>query len=249
MPARDPWFPYRQPNAAARLRLFCLPYAGGSASLFRLWSRGLPAHVEVVPVQYPGREGRIMEKVIDHVDGLVDGLLPAIRPYLDEKPFALFGHSLGALTSFVLARRLRRESLTMPAHLLVSGFRGPHLPDRNPPIYHLPEAEFVSELRRLNGTPEAVLENKELIQLLLPTLRADFTAAETYVYTEEPPLGCPISAFGGMDDPEANQDDVAAWETHTTGRFRSAMFPGDHFFLQSSRDSLLAGISQDLHAL
>lgn len=249
MPIREPWFAYHQPNKAARLKLFCLPYAGGGASIFRLWSRSLPAQVEVVPVQYPGREGRIMEKPFDRVELLVDALLAAIRPQLDDKPFAFFGHSLGGLTSFVLTRRLRREGAPPPLHLFVSGFRAPQLPDRDPPIYHLPEPEFISELRRLNGTPEAVLENKELIQLLLPTLRADFAAAETYHYTAEAPLGCPIFAFGGLTDPEATEADMTAWQIQTSHRFRTLMLPGDHFFLHSAKDALLAAISQELDRL
>jgi medium-chain acyl-[acyl-carrier-protein] hydrolase len=249
MAIRDPWFAYYQPNKAARLKLFCLPYAGGSASIFRLWGRSLPADIEVMPVQYPGREGRIMEKPFDRVETLVDTLLAAIRPHLNDKPFAFYGHSLGGLTSFVLARRLRREGLPMPVHLFVSGFRAPQLPDCDPPIHHLAEPEFISELRRLNGTPEAVLENKELIQLLLPTLRADFAAAETYQYTEDVPLGCSITALGGLEDPEVTEADMTAWQTQTTNRFRVLMLPGDHFFLHNSKDALLAAISQDLNRL
>jgi medium-chain acyl-[acyl-carrier-protein] hydrolase len=137
----------------------------------------------------------------------------------------------------------------MPVHLFISGFRAPQLPDRDPPIHHLAEPEFISELRRLNGTPEAVLENKELVQLLLPTLRADFAAAETYQYTEDAPLDCSITALGGLEDPEATEADMTAWQLQTTNRFRTLMFPGDHFFLHNSKDALLAAISQDLNRL
>ncbi len=249
MSIRDPWFAYFQPNQAARLKLFCLPYAGGSASMFRLWPRSLPTSVEVIPVQYPGRESRIMEKPFDQVDLLVEALLTAIRPHLEDKPFAFFGHSLGGLTSFVLTRRLRQAGAPMPFHLFISGFRAPQLPDPNPPIYHLSDADFLNELRRLNGTPEAVLENKELIQLLLPTLRADFAAAETYQYTEEAPLGLPISAFGGLADPDVTEADVAAWQLQTSHQFRALMFPGDHFFLHSAKDVLLAAIARGLNHL
>jgi medium-chain acyl-[acyl-carrier-protein] hydrolase len=131
--------------------------------------------------------------------------------------------------------------------LFVSGRRAPQLPDPDPPIHTLPEPEFLDQLRRYNGTPEAVLENAELMQLLLPTLRADFAVLETYVYAPEPPLECPITTFGGLSDREASRDELEAWRDQTSAAFSVEMFPGDHFFVHSAQPLLLQALSKTLH--
>jgi medium-chain acyl-[acyl-carrier-protein] hydrolase len=235
----------QRPNPQARLRLFCFPYAGGAASIFYTWPDDLPKDVEVCPIQLPGRQDRIRETPFTHVTPLVQAIAPAIRPYLD-KPYAFFGHSLGTLISFELARLLAAQNDPGPVRLLVSGHRAPQAPDPNPPIHHLPDAEFIEELERLNGTPEMVLENPELLQLFLPLLRADFTAAETYTYTAGAPLDCHISAFGGLQDDKVSRDGLAAWQEQTRRTFTLRMFPGDHFFLHSARALLLQALSRDL---
>jgi medium-chain acyl-[acyl-carrier-protein] hydrolase len=154
---------------------------------------------------------------------------------------------MGALVSFELTRLLRQQNEISPVHLFVSGRRAPQIPDPKPPIHALPELEFIEELRRLNGTPEAVLENAELMQLLLPILRADFTVLETYVYTHQPPLDCPITVFGGLQDQEANPDELEAWREQTSASFSLQMFPGDHFFINSDRLLLMEVLSKKLH--
>jgi medium-chain acyl-[acyl-carrier-protein] hydrolase len=153
---------------------------------------------------------------------------------------------MGGLVSFELTRLLRREYGLSPVHLFVSGHRAPQVPDPDPPIHALPESEFLQELRRFNGTPEAVLENAELMQLLLPTLRADFAVIETYAYTPETPFDCPITAFGGLQDREASCDELEAWREQTNASFVLQMFPGDHFFLHSAEPLLLQSVSQKL---
>lgn len=245
-PKPNPWIVYPRPNPQARLRLFCFPYAGGGASIYRLWPNDLPAAVEVCAIQPPGRETRMREKPFTHVAPLAQALAPILRPYLD-RPFAFFGYSLGSLVGFELARELRRQGDAQPLHLFVGGRRAPQTPDPEPPIHDLPEAEFLVELRRLSGTPEAVLQNAELMQLLQPLLRADFAVNETYVFTEDPPLDCPISAYGGLEDAEASREDLAAWREQTRGSFKLQMFPGGHFFLNSDRAMLLRAISEDLY--
>jgi medium-chain acyl-[acyl-carrier-protein] hydrolase len=244
----DAWFAYRRPRPGARLRLFCLPYAGGSASIFRLWPEHLPAEVDVLPVQYPGRESRLSQAPLISMTAMADQLAAALRPYLDL-PFAFFGHSLGGILGYETARRLRAESQPQPLHLFASGARAPHLPDPDPPIHHLPDAEFVAELHRLNGTPELVLQNAELMQLLMPVLRADFQVIETYRCVPGAPLNCPISVFGGSDDPELTRDDLLGWREQTTASFTLRLLAGDHFFLHSSRDVLLQLIAQELQAI
>ena len=243
--ALDSWITCRKPRAQAHLRLFCFPYAGGGVSIFRAWSDGLPADVEVCPVQLPGRGTRLMEPPFTRLSPLIQALAEALFPLLD-KPFAFFGHSLGALVSFELARQLRREYAVQPVRLFISADRAPQIPNRDPPIHNLPEGEFLVELRRLNGTPREVLEDEELRQIMLPLLRADFAVYETYGYSTEPPLNCPISAFGGSQDHRVSRSDLEAWRDQTSVSFSLRMFPGDHFFLNTTQPVLLRVLSQEL---
>ncbi|MGD0207572.1 MAG: alpha/beta fold hydrolase [Verrucomicrobiota bacterium] len=243
--AIDSWIVFRKPNPQARLRLFCFPYAGTSASIFRTWPDGLPAEVEVCPVQFPGRGTRLTETPFTQLSPLVQTLAQALVPLLD-KPFAFFGHSLGALVGFELARQLRRHSGVQPVRLFVSAARAPQIPHRDRPIHALPEGEFLAELRRLNGIPGKVLEEVELMQIMLPVLRADFAVYETYVYPTEPSLHCPISTFGGLQDQRVSRGDLEAWRNQTNGSFSLRMFPGDHFFWNTTQPLLLQALSQEL---
>jgi medium-chain acyl-[acyl-carrier-protein] hydrolase len=176
----------------------------------------------------------------------VEALAQALVPLLD-KPFAFFGHSLGALVGFELARRLRWQSGVQPIGLFVSAARAPQIPPRHRSIHALPEKEFLSELRRLKGTPEKVLEDTELMQLTLPVLRADFAVYESYVYSiSGAPLDCFISAFGGLQDHRVSRGDLEAWRDQTSTAFSLRMFPGDHFFLSAAAPPLLRALAQEL---
>jgi medium-chain acyl-[acyl-carrier-protein] hydrolase len=241
----DSWIIRRKPSPQARLRLFCFPYAGGGVSIFRAWSDTLPADVEVCPLQFPGRGTRLMEPPFTQLSPLVQAIAEALFPLLD-KPFAFFGHSLGALVSFELARRLRRRYAVQPVRLFISADRAPQIPNRDPAIHSLPEGEFLTELRRLKGTPTELLEDEEVMQIMLPVLRADFAVYETYRYSTEPPLNCPISAFGGLQDHRVNRGDLEAWRDHTGVSFSLTMFPGDHFYLNTTQPALLQALSQEL---
>lgn len=239
------WLAYREVNPRARMRLFCFPYAGGGASVYRGWGASLPADVEVCPVQIPGRESRLRDQPFNRMEPMVEAIADALVPYLDM-PFLFFGHSMGAAISFELTREYRRRKMEQPLHLFVSGRRAPHLAAREEPIHQLPEAEFIEKLRELNGTPEEVLQHQELMQLLIPILRADFGVNEEYVYREEEPVDAGISAFGGLGDPDVSREDVQAWQQHTRGRFRTRMLPGDHFFINGSREIVLEAVTRDL---
>ncbi len=245
MSTTTPWLVQRRPNAAAALRMFCFPYSGADASLFYRWQESLPASVEVCPVQLPGRGARLNEPLISGIQPLVDACGPALLPYLD-KPFAFFGHSLGALIAYELARWTRKCIGREPEHLFVSACGAPQLPDRETSMHDLPEPEFVEGLRKLNGTPEAVLADTELRALILPILRADFTVCETYSYVEDKPLNCPISAFGGLQDAHVGRGRLEAWRVQTAAGFLVRMFPGDHFFINSDRALLMRVLAQDL---
>lgn len=235
--ATNLWFSNLRPNPGAATRLFCVPYAGGGSQVFQQWPDLLPLSFEVWVVNLPGRGKRLLEPTFSELSRLITALTKALFPLLD-RPFAIFGHSMGALIGYETARALRSVNGPMPTHLLVSGCFAPHLPDPHP-IYHLPQEEFVRELRRLNGMPKEVLESEELMELVLPALRADFTATETYSYREEPPLPCSISAFGGWRDPLTTRESLQAWRIHTARYFSMRMFPGDHFFIHSMQKALL----------
>ena len=240
----NPWLILGKPNRKIRLRLFCFPYAGGGASIFRQWQESMPEGVEVCAVQLPGRENRVTELPFTRLSLLVDAMVEALDPYFDV-PFAFFGHSIGAKIAFELARELRRKNAVQPVHLFVSGSRPPHIPEPRP-LHLLPEHEFTKELRRFSGTPEAVMQSRDLMEMYLPILRADFSIDETCVYYEDNPLDCPISAFGGSEDKEANREELEAWRQHTLSSFTLQMFQGDHFFIKSSQSILLHSISQVL---
>jgi medium-chain acyl-[acyl-carrier-protein] hydrolase len=186
-----------------------------------------------------------MEPPFTQLSSLIPALARGLFPLLD-KPFALFGHSLGALVSFELARHLRGQYGLHPVRLVISASPAPQIAYRDQPMHTLPDGEFVVKLRGLNGTPKEVFEHEELMEIVLPFLRADFALYETYVYATDPPLTCPISAFGGLRDRNVSHRDLEAWRDQTTGSFSLRMFPGDHFFLNTTQP-LLQVLSQELH--
>ena len=244
--ASQPWFQV-QPDSRAHFRLFCFPYAGGSSAIYRPWSRRIHPDIEVVPAVLPGRELRLREPAYTRIEPLVEALTREIFPHLD-RPFALFGHSMGAMISFELARRLRSEHGIEPDHLFISGRRAPQLPETDPQIHDLPEREFVAGVERLNGTPKEVLEHAELMEMLIPMLRADFSICHTYNYVPGAPLTCSITAIGGTKDETANQAKLEGWCEQTTGRCRIRMLEGDHFFINQQHAAILRIIAETLLA-
>ena len=241
----DRWILRPRPRPAARLRLLCIPHAGGGASFFRGWADLFPDSVEVCPVQLPGREQRIREAPFDQLEPLVEALTEAVLRRA-ELPFAVFGHSNGALVGFELARRLRRMGERGPVHLVASGRRAPHAPPRLPLTHALPDEEFLRELEMLGGIPDQLRGHPELLELVLPVLRADITVHETYEYGDEPPLEIPITGYAGADDQRAPPDTVAEWAFHTTREFSLRNFPGGHFFLASERERVIREVARDL---
>ena len=239
----------RQPvRGERRLRLFCFPFAGGGAQTYRTYSQLLPEGIEVCAVQLPGRERRFGEPALTSIGVTVDCLLPIMRQLVDL-PYVILGHSLGALVGFELVRSMRAAALPLPAHLVVSGHRGPQLPDPDPPIHALPDHAFIEELSQLNGTPKEVLESPELVELMLPLLRADFAAAETYQYAAEQPLACPITALGGDQDPLVSVNEIEGWRIQTTDIFDHHILQGDHFFFQQSQTQFIRILSDLLGTL
>ena len=241
----SPWIINYQANPQAFLRIFCFPYAGTGASIFRTWSTYLPPNIEVFGVQLPGRENRYKEPKFTNIVPLIPTLTSALLPYLNQ-PFVFFGHSVGALLSFEVARQLRRRQYPTPLHLFISSHRAPQLPNLDLPISQLSDVDLLEELRHYNGTPSSILQNAEFINFYLPICRADLAVKESYVYLREPPLNCQISVFGGINDRKISQDSLASWREQTCTKFNLQMFPGDHFYLKSQQESLLKVIALDL---
>lgn len=239
---------YQKHDPQARLRLFCFPYAGGNALLFRDWHEELPVNVEICPVQLPGRGSRMHEPPFTHLFPLVEAAAEQLLPCFD-KPFAFFGHSLGAIISFELTRQLRRMNGPLPCHLFVSGSRAPQLRDPHLPSYNLPDAEFLQWLHDLKGTPAEVFANPELMKLVLPVVRADISVCQTYVYSEEPPLPVSLTVYGGLNDEDVSRDFLELWHRQTTRAFKVRMLPGDHFFLNTSRRYFFQVLREDLKRL
>ena len=242
------WIACPQPKPQAQVRLFCFPYAGAGASCFRTWTEYLPSEIEVCSIQLPGRENRRKEAPLTRMKLVIETLAPMLQPYLD-KPYTFFGHSMGAMVSFELARELRRRNWRQPSRLLVSACRAPQLPDLDPPLHRLPEYKFIKKLERLKGIPEKVLASPGLMQLFLPTLRADFELLETYFYLNEEPFDFPITAFGGLSDNKVSLEELAVWREQTNGEFNLQMFSGDHFFLHANNRELLPDLAEQMQKL
>jgi len=232
------WFPTA--SSADSPRLFCFPHAGGGARQ----NLEIPAWT-VVPVRLPGRESRLAEAPFERMGPLVAALADAIDSYLD-RPFAFFGHSMGAVVAFELARELRRRLRPLPGVLIASGARAPqYRRDHTPPPAPTREA-FVQELRRLRGIPADVMDDPALMRALLPALEADSSLYRNYVYQEGAPLHLPIRAYGGDDDANVRAEHLAAWAEQTSASFAVRTFPGGHFYLLDAGDSLVQALLEDL---
>lgn len=230
---------------SARVRLFCLPHAGGGAASYRAWADRLLPDIEVVAVRLPGRETRLSEQPFTRLDDLVQALLDGLEPWLD-RPHAWFGHSMGALVAFEACRASRRLCLAEPMRLLVSGFCAPHLELREPPSSDTETGRIAGWLRELKGTPVEVADDPATLAAYMPALRADLSVVEHYRYRPERPLDCAISVFGGLEDDATTVDRLKAWDSHSNAGCQLRMFPGSHFFVQGSQGPLLTAISADL---
>jgi medium-chain acyl-[acyl-carrier-protein] hydrolase len=242
----NPWIYCSEPRPDASLRLFCLPYAGGGAPIFRSWPAELSQEIETCAIQLPGRGSRFMEKPYRRMNSLVPVLAKALEGLLD-KPFAIFGHSMGAWVGFELVRLLRKQHGLEPIHFFASGASAPHLGQLEVPLHTLPERQLMQALRRVAGTPGDILENEEFMRLILPTLRADFEVCETYSYARRALLSCPITALGGLKDPRLKKSSLRAWRDETRGPFELVMISGDHFFVDTSTQDVLKHLAKDLH--
>lgn len=249
----DPVVECETPRPNARLRLLCVPYAGGSASAFRGWANRLPADIELWGVQLPGRASRRDESPLTRMDSLVEvignELVAARQGALKDRPCAIFGHSMGALVAFELARQLRDRHDLPVSGLLVAGRGAPHLPDPGPALACGSEPALVAELQRLGGVPAEVLGDDVRRARMLRLIRADFAVCETYAYQSDAPLDCPITVFGGTEDFDWPFETLAAWSEHTTATAQVQTFVGGHFFIDSAREEFLSQLAASLARL
>jgi len=232
------------PAPAGEARLVCLPHAGGSASFFFPVSRALAPAVEVLAVQYPGRQDRRHEPPVDNIPDLADRIIDALRQ-LDDRPLALFGHSMGAVLGYEVALRLRDAGLPPPAHLFVSGRRAPSS-DRRYQMPQVSDAQIVAELRTLSGTDTTMLADPEVLAMILPVVRADYRAVEKYRHDPDRRLDCPVTVLTGDSDPRVSIDEARAWAEHTVGPTDLHVLPGGHFFLVDQRDDVVAILLRQL---
>jgi len=235
------WFVCPQIKPEAESRVFLFPYAGGGPAIFSKWTAEFPANIEVQIVHYPGRGSRYNETPIKSLGTLVEELTQAIQPLLD-KPFTFFGHSLGGTVAFELARHLRQNKLSQPNAIFISACAAPQMPKILPPIHALPDDEFLNSLKELGGIPNEILQNEEMLDLQLPVLRADFELIENYQYIASEPLECPILVFGGLDDPRVSREQLEGWTIHTSAKFESRYFTGDHFFINAVKETIIGEI-------
>lgn len=240
------WVRRFHPAAHSRARLVCFPHAGGAASYFFGVSKAMAPAVEVICLQYPGRQDRRTEPCLDSVDAFADGVAAALAPWTDL-PLVFFGHSLGASIAYETARRLQASGTEIGA-LFASGRRGPTTV-RDERIHQRPDDGLLAELRRLSGTNGAVLGDHEMVRMILPALRADYRAAETYRHTPGELLRCPITAMTGDADPKVTVDEAKDWEAHTTGPFELIVYPGGHFYLNDHQTEILATITATVDRL
>ena len=233
------WLTIPAPNPAAQIVLVALPFAGGGASVYRDWPTKLPSNVELVSAELPGRESRLNEPPLNDLNAVIAALQAALLPFIGGRHFALFGHSLGALLAFELARALRRDGCNEPLCIFASGREAPTKREPGPDIHHLPDMQFVNAMiTRYNGIPKLLLEEPELLQLFLPAMKADLCLTESYNYTAEAPFDCPIHILGGEDDTRLTRDLLRPWAEETTGPAPLRMFAGGHFFIRDSRDAV-----------
>ncbi|PKL35312.1 MAG: putative thioesterase [Spirochaetae bacterium HGW-Spirochaetae-1] len=224
--------------------LFCFPYSGGSAQVFLNLPRYFSPAVRIMAFEPPGRGRRFVDTLAGSLEDLVNDAFRDFDDLSGGKPFYFFGHSLGGLTAFVMAERLKSTNLPMPGHLFVSGVRAPNVPRREGNTHDLPFDDFVEKLKEMGGTPQEIMDNREMLEIMVPILKSDFRCYETYRPGEPEPLPCPISALGGSADQFVLPADIEQWSLYTGSRFSSRIFSGGHFFLHTDMKNVCRYIQE-----
>ncbi|MET9819700.1 alpha/beta fold hydrolase [Streptomyces sp. NPDC006355] len=240
----SPYLTVYRPSPDASVRLVCLPHAGGAASFYGPVAHALAPRVEVVSVQYPGRHERHSHPLVPDIGTLADRIADALMSCTD-RPYALFGHSMGAIVGFEVARRME-DAGRGPVELFASGSRAPSVERRGEVWHRAPDDDFVARVQSLGGAGSELLDDPDIRHMLLPALRNDYRAVEHYAYRPQPPLACPVTAFAGADDPRVTVAEVRSWAHHTKGAFTVEVHPGGHFFLADHREAVLNTVTGHL---
>jgi medium-chain acyl-[acyl-carrier-protein] hydrolase len=243
------WMLRPRPNPDAGLRLVCLPYSGGRAGAFAGLAAELTGDVELCAIELPGHGRRLQETPVPRLRPLVEQVTEVLAEEV-RQPFVLLGYSLGALLGFEVTRELARRGWSGPSALFVAAAKAPHVPrSAGPALHDLPRTALVEWLACLDGPRKALLQDEELVDVMLPVLRADLAVVDTYAYEPGQPLGCPVAAFGGSADPGVPRPGLDAWRDQTTGDFSVTILPGGHFFLDSSRVLFAQALTAELERL
>ncbi|MEU3415533.1 MULTISPECIES: thioesterase II family protein [unclassified Streptomyces] len=243
--AHELWLrPYHPAPQDSDLTLVCFPHAGGSASYFRPLADALAGTAEVLPVQYPGRQDRRAEPPLTSVARLADEIVTVLES-LPRRRLVLFGHSMGACVAFEVARRIERDSSLDLRGLIASGRTAPPTL-RDTKVRFMDDDAVIGEIRRLNGTDDRLLLDDDVIRMIMPAIRGDYLAVESYRYEPGPPLRCPVSVLVGDDDPQVTLAEAEEWRAHTAGDFRLRAFPGGHFYLAEQKDRVVRALAEDL---
>ena len=234
-----------EPRHEARIRLFCFPYAGGGAGLYRRWASEMPEYIEVVAVEPPGRQTRFSEPPVRDLTEMIDALIDATDALL-HKPYATFGYSLGSIVSIEFVRAALQRKMPPPLHMFCSAHRAPHIKPRRDLIHTLPEHELVRRLVEMGGTPIELVTQPEWLRPFLNAIRADLRIAESYRASLPFTLPVRLSVFGGKDDSEVEFASLRAWETYSEGPFKLRLIEGGHFFIHTAATEVMAYILADL---
>jgi pyochelin biosynthesis protein PchC len=235
------WARRFQPAPEAATRLVCFPHAGGSASFYFPVARAMAPEVDVLAIQYPGRQDRRSEPSVNDIHALADLIVEELTDWAD-RPLTLFGHSMGAMIAFEVASRLEQRGIA-PLGLFASGRRAPST-YRHERVHLSSKERLIEEMRKFSGTDDEILANDELLRMILPAVRGDYRAVQSYRHRPgQPPLNCPVTTLNGEDDSLVTLEEARAWERHTTGPFRQRTFPGGHFFLNEHPEAVLREVS------
>ena len=226
------------------MNLFCLPFSGGTVYSYQKFKPLFPKSITMIPVELPGHGKRFREPLLTNIHAMVEDIYEHIRPQL-QAPYAIYGHSLGALLSYLLARKLSQEPVPFPVHLLVSGHQGPSIPEKENNLHLLPQAEFLMRLQQYGGIPEEVAAINELMELFIPMMRSDFQAISAYHYTPAVPLELPVTVMVGSEE-EISREEAIAWQEVTTQKIQLQEFSGRHFFIFEHAEAIVRLITDTL---
>jgi surfactin synthase thioesterase subunit len=214
-----------------KVKLFCFPYAGGSAAIYEKWKRIIHPSIELISIEYSGRGRRFTEPIYTDMEEVVDDIYNIIKYEIDTVPYFFFGHSMGSLISYELSHKIKKSAHREPSHIFFSGKAAPNCKNRDKTLHNLNDVEFKEELFKLEGTPKEILENDDLMNIFLPILRSDFKVVEEYAYKDKlEKLNCDFTILYGSGD-NMSLNELCDWQKHTNGRCSYIKFPGGHFFI------------------